>query len=425
MRHRLPSQASFRRILVTALVFPMIAMAGKVELPDWEENDMPEEFALGIGLWPAGLLDNAIAKADSKKVGDDKKAGKEAADPEKIAAAGDAPEKDPATGTAVGSTKVDDPEAAKNPELADTSAEKKATRREIREIPPGLGPEVPERIEIDEPSLPALIEITHVMPPIEGELRDRFFKNRPKEFLIDPQQMLTEQKSNDVRRFLEYHAEEAGIDIYLIVMGNGQKIPEDISLASQHREWFGEMPTALVATTMGTMGNTQIVYGEVITGSVDKNALDKVYQHCLREAQKIENDSDQIEQLALELSIQLYWVSQLLDKDSGTVSPITFNADREIVATSRPDGAAMPIPFQNRASTMMGPLGIPLAWWIFGSVALLALIAAIWMGSWMWRRDSLNRKPVLFQELSMPNRLGGEFSGGGFVGMSYDVSGRE
>ncbi len=74
---------------------------------------------------------------------------------------------------------------------------------------------------------------------------------------------------------------------------------------------------------------------------------------------------------------------------------------------------------------MMGPLGIPLAWWIFGSVALLALIAAIWMGSWMWRRDSLNRKPVLFQELSMPNRLGGEFSGGGFVGMSYDVSGRE
>ncbi|MGY8641917.1 MAG: hypothetical protein ACKVJU_12590 [Verrucomicrobiales bacterium] len=425
MRHRLPSQASFRRIFVTALVFPMIAMAGKVELPDWEENDKPEEFALGIGLWPSGLLDNAISKADSKKVGDDKKAGKEAADPEKIAAAGDAPEKDPATGTAVGSTKVDDPEAAKNPELADPSAEKKAIRREILEIPPVLGPEVPERIEIEEPSLPPLIEITHVMPPIEGGLRDRFFKNRPKEFLIDPQQMLTEQKSNDVRRFLEYHAEEAGIDIYLIVMGNGQKIPEDISLASQHREWFGEIPTALVATTMGTMGNTQIVYGDQITGSVDKNAIDKVYQHCLREAQKIENDSDQIEQLALELSIQLYWVSQLLDKDSGTVSPITSNANGEIVATSRPDGAAMPIPFQNGASTTMGPLGIPLTWWILGSVALLALISAIWMVSWMWRRDSLNRKPVLFQELSMPSRLGGEFSGGGFVGMSYDVSGRE
>ena len=125
------------------------------------------------------------------------------------------------------------------------------------------------------------------------------------------------------------------------------------------------------------------------------------------------------------MSIQLYWVSQLLDKDSGTVSPITSNANGEIVATSRPDGAAMPIPFQNGASTTMGPLGIPLTWWILGSVALLALISAIWMVSWMWRRDSLNRKPVLFQELSMPSRLGGEFSGGGFVGMSYDVSGRE
>ncbi len=423
MFQRLPSyRLASRTLLAVALVFPLAGMGAKIELPDWEDDDKPEKFVLGGGLWPEGVMDVAATapkdgKEGDKKAGDEKSAGKE----------GDKKPTDPANPEADGDVKLantDTEGVSDNP----PGEEPTATKRRVREIPPGMGPEVPETISIAEATLPPLVDEAEDMPPIEGQLRDQFFKYRPRAFLIDPQQMLTEQKSNDVRRFLEYHAEEAGIDIYLMVMGKGQQIPADISLDAQHREWFGEMPTALVATTMGSMGHTQFAYGDQITGSVEKSALDKVYQHCLREAQKIENSSDQVEQLVLELSIQLYWVSQLLDKDQGAVTPpvhLTSTGIEEPVAAVRPDGS-MPIPFSSSVGgTNIAPLGFDLMWWILGGILLIAVVITLWCVSWVWRRDSLNRKPVLFEELTIPGRLGGEYSGGGFIGMSFDVSGRE
>ncbi|NNE90104.1 MAG: hypothetical protein HKN23_00505, partial [Verrucomicrobiales bacterium] len=270
------------------------------------------------------------------------------------------------------------------------------------------------------------------MPPIEGELRDRFFKHRPRDFLIDPQQMLSEQRSNDLASFLRFHAEEEEneIDIYLIVLGKGQSVPVDISLKNLHRDWFGDVPTALVVTQMGSLGRTQMIYGDPIHAAIEPSALSRIYQHCLREAQTHEDDSDQIETMALELAAEIYWVSQLMKtKDSESTDRVT-SADLTSAAAAASAEANSATTASNAAPVAFSRMGLESRsglpwWWMLGIIGTLGIILLAWIGSWFWRRDSLSSKPVLFEERQLPPRLGGEYSGGGYIGISYEVGHRE
>ena len=68
------------------------------------------------------------------------------------------------------------------------------------------------------------------LPPLEGELKDIYFGFAPVDFLIDPQRLLTEQKSNDIMRFLEFHSDESEFRIFVMCLGEKQKIPDDVDL---------------------------------------------------------------------------------------------------------------------------------------------------------------------------------------------------
>ena len=53
---------------------------------------------------------------------------------------------------------------------------------------------------------------------------------------------------------------------------------------------------------------------------------------------------------------------------------------------------------------------------IFAFIALIGWIILLWRN-----REHVSGQPILFQEFSISPRLGGEFCGGGFVGMSFEV----
>jgi hypothetical protein len=57
---------------------------------------------------------------------------------------------------------------------------------------------------------------------------------------------------------------------------------------------------------------------------------------------------------------------------------------------------------------------------ILGGLAMIGLIG--WIVMWWRGRESLSGEPLLFPEFRLPRRLGGEFSGGGFVGMSFELN---
>src|SRR5690606_2097318 len=150
------------------------------------------------------------------------------------------------------------------------------------------------------------------LPPLEGELLDLYFQHAPVDFLIDPQRLLTEQKSNDIKRFLEFHSDESPFNIYVMLFGETQTLPEPIDTQQLHREWFSEAPTVLMLYYREHPEMTELVINETVRASMPKSVFDRILQNCLREGAATDDAPDQVEKMAIELSIQLYWLGRLM-----------------------------------------------------------------------------------------------------------------
>ena len=151
--------------------------------------------------------------------------------------------------------------------------------------------------------------------------------------------------------------------------------------------------------------------------------FDRIFQSCVREAQVAETAFDQVERFAIELSIRLYWMAKLLERQSAgetiasTQESLSEPDWQELAAES--EGAVVASSNSGAARVTEKLMDLP---WLLMSLGTGFLSCLIGGGWWWWRRDSLAGKPVLFPDLEMPSRLGGVYSGGGYVGISFDVS---
>jgi len=372
-------------LILLLVLAPAFVAAAKLDLPEWEEEKEAEAFPLGIGLFPAGLVPATEEEPDEGEGGDRETAG---------ASGEDAP------GTEETGAPGRDGEAGEEQAPAPVPATAEA-------------------------------EAVEPLPPIEGDLRNWYFGLAPVEFLIDPQHLLTEQKSNDLRRFLEFHSDESNFHIYAMIVGETQEIPEDVSLEELHADWFGENPVVLMVYFRERPEKTRLVYNTSVQSAFDQTVFDRIRQNLLREGGATENAPDQVEKMAVELSIQLYWLTKLLERQIGDPSladdtALARAATNEVIAPRvlRQDAPAL---FRDE-STLRQWLRIAAQWAVLLSIVLLAG-ATSWLAAWVWRRQSPGGgKPLLFPECEISPRLGGEFSGGGFVGMSFelgDMGGRE
>lgn len=378
-------------LAAVAVSFAAILPVGaNIELPEWEAEE--DQFVLGGGLWPAESAPGEIENSENVIVSS-------TTDDQPIDTTPGAP---PPIVNSPG--RAEDLAALTRPSILGTG---------------GVALRPVEGLRVPTPMLmPLRIEevITSELPPIEGNLRDRYFALAPIDHLVDPQQLLTEQKSHDIERFLQYHAEEAEFDICLLLFGGTQEIPEDLSLEQKHREWFGNQPIVTVAYFLAHPERTEIVYGENVSKALPKNAFEEIFKYCVREAQVAETPFDQVERLAIELSIRLYWVAKTLERDAaGELTGVP--ADRE-----NPEWEGGPVVLGSAAPGDFLGTNLGRFPWVLTGISgamLLGAIGGIW---WWWRRDSLAAKPMLFPELEVPSRLGGAFSGGGYVGISFNVS---
>lgn len=391
-------------LLVFTVLLGGVAYA-KLELPEWEGDDKEENgYVLGGGLWPADSSPGEIENADNVVVmSTTEDSGSELT-------AGSPPPIVNSPGRA------EDLAALTRPSILNT---------ESISLKPVSGLRVPTPM-----LMPLRIEevITNELPPIEGRLKDDYFSVVPADHLVDPQQLLTEQKSHDIERFLQYHAEEAKFDICLLLFGGTQEIPDDIVIEQKHAEWFGDQPVVTVAYFLAHPERTRIAYGKGIKNQLPPVVFEQIFQSCVREAQVAETAYDQVERLAIELSIRLYWMAKLLERQS---------AGERIASTAEELTGAGWNPSEGEGSdavnlgNAMGGSRLTELFETFGGMPwlLVGLCGAGFIGVagggwWWWRRDSLAAKPMLFPELEVPSRLGGSYSGGGYIGISFDVSNR-
>lgn len=400
--------------LAVAMPIGSVCAAG-IDLPEWESTEASGAYYLGGGLWPKSLIPDATAA--SAQPGTSAEGTGEGSVASGLAAAGIELVGPPVPGRPLPGTTLAAAGATTGPPqfygpAGDTSTSDPSLQR-VKENPDGTF-DVPEEV--------VEVEAYEPLPPLEGDLADLYFAHAPVEYLVDPQRLLTEQKSNDIMRFLEFHADESKFRIYVMVIGDNQKVPEGTDIKALHQKWFSEDPTALMLYYREKPELTELVFNETVRNSLPKSVFDRILQNCLREGAVAELAPDQVEKMAIELSIQLYWLSRLMEKENPDhQSLVAASSVHEMMASEdAPELLREYAPgiFIDETSKMLSFVLTFVV--VLGGLAMIGLIA--WIVMWWRGRESLSGEPLLFPEFRLPRRFGGEYCGGGFVGMSFELN---
>lgn len=400
-------------ILLLVLTMPTHGMTASAELPEWEVTEDLATFTLGGVLWPSGSLAAGeaalLARRGGVPIPEEGAELAETTDGTTTVAATDA-----ATETSTEAT------PAQPGEPVFYGPEGAVAATVLAALTPGESAEA-AAAEQGNPELVAAPEIIEELPPLTGELGKRFFAHTPVDYLIDPQHLLTEQKSNDIQRFLEFHSDEAEFDIFVMVLGEKQKIPDDVDLKALHKKWFGDQPALLMVYYREHPDLTELVVNEDITAALPATVMAQVRENILREGSATDHAPDQVEKMAIELSIQLYWVGRLLEQESkeGLELAATGSAREMSASDDAPEVLREYAPQFFLASPTKA---IP---YLFLAVLIVIAFAGggmLW-AAWRWwqDRERIGGRALLFPHFQITPRLGGEFSGGAFVGMSFDL----
>lgn len=371
--------------LLVALGLPTVGL-GRVTLPEWSRGDAkkyadPGTAPLGVGLWPEGM----------------------AIDEGKVTTVSGMPVAD-STGDGDAAGKSGRQNAPLVYRVDDNATPE--TGAAIPKGPVGVIEFTPMRLL----SPPIEIRTGPNRPMVSvAETLRLYFSQRPADFLVDPLALLTEQKSNDVSRFLEYHSEGAPFDICLIVLRENEQAPNEQALAAIHRQWFGQEQVALVVYPFGRPRDIKFEFGSTAVKSVSESVMNRIEKSVIAEASVGLDPSDQVERLSIELSIRLYWLARILDRpQSMTEAEAEMAADQHRTAS-----------VENGGEPRANP-GMRWAWTFLG--ALLAAVAGAFVW-WLARRNSLHGGPVFFPDREIPMRLGGASSGGACAEISFRFGG--
>ncbi len=179
-----------------------------------------------------------------------------------------------------------------------------------------------EPIELD----PAVRDLREPEPVewsrvIGDEFLSAYFYEPSQGFLNDPQKLLTTQEYRDREGFLNYHARDTDIDLYVYLFDALQEIPETESLGSVVRSQFDqEKPVAVVFYFLGMPEKSQLVFSDRVVESVNQAERDKVIRMAVEEALEKSEPSSQLESFSIQLSIRLYWLEKVVARGGGDLA---------------------------------------------------------------------------------------------------------
>jgi len=250
---------------------------------------------------------------------------------------------------------------------------------------------------------------------ISESLLRTYLRTLPAAYLIDPRQLLEERKARDVERFLRWHTGEGGVPIYLVILGEQERLPEFIDLGEWCRALGGEGPAALAVFPLGGPQLAGLALTpELASGQAGEGAM-AILEDCIAEAMVSADPRLQIERFYVRLSLRLFWLDRSLARAAGrTVGQV-------------PDGLAEASGASRGEFDIVGATGLDLLWWLRGlpmSMWAGASAGMIVLCGWLvrWRRHRRERVWVL-AEHEVALRLGAPHCGGAGAAVGFGVAG--
>ena len=162
---------------------------------------------------------------------------------------------------------------------------------------------------LEEPDdLPELPPEDEYPVEIGEEFLATYFAGRPAGYLVDPQGMLSMQEQQDRLRFLEYHAGDSQIDLYIYLFDEKQQVPPEGEIESIFKRHFlrGEGLSALVYYHVGDPSRSTMVMSPKIYSVIPGTAVKGALIYAKQQAQTKSEPASQLESFSTGLSIRLY-----------------------------------------------------------------------------------------------------------------------
>ena len=222
----------------------------------------------------------------------------------------------------------------------------------------------------------------------------------PKEYLIDPDQLVPEIQNHDMLRLLGFHAQDARIKLYVLVIGHDQKLPEGADLEKFASGSLLQSDACLVVYPLGEPWRTRLFVSRSIHNQISTEFLSETIQACLKESLQTSNVHDQLRRYTIHLSTRLFWLQRALAPDPADKT----DKDQALAEFS----SQLKVP--SAASTSSLP---PLLIWTCGSLLALGLTGIVCRRFSHILQLRKQRRVWMLAEPETAPRLGGAFTGGG------------
>lgn len=260
-------------------------------------------------------------------------------------------------------------------------------------------PEPEKPLEVEKPSADELTQDPVRTSEIPEKYLTAYFAEKPAEFLVDPQGLLSAKDYKDRLSFLKYHAGDSSIDFYIYLFGGEQEIPGEVRAEETVERLFNEgRPAVVVFYFLGAPQRSVIHLSPSLTEAVSALEQRRALQSSVMSAFEKLNHTDQLEAFSVQMSIRIYWMERMLGGGSGPEDvPVVT---RRLAAVQVPPPGVAEVWKQKI-------MNIAERWW--GFAALLAGAAMLLASFTAWMRSRVRQR---FLELEVEPRLGGAHAAG-------------
>ncbi len=256
-------------------------------------------------------------------------------------------------------------------------------------------------LDVAQPTAEEIAEAATPPDEIPEKFWPLYFDERPTSFLIDPQGLLGPVDYRDRLGFLNYHAGDSSIDLFVYVFKGEQEIPGEVREEEMMERFFSSgRPAAVVFYYLGAPQRSVLYLSPSLTDVVSAAEQRRALESSVMQAFEKIDPAGQIEAFLVQMSIRIYWMERILNGDAAD----EFMPGLAVRPAGKPGVERKPAsmlakfqPMIDEAKGFLLPAGLG-----------VGFLAVVWVVS-LWVRM---RARYRFPEFEVEPRLGGAHAAG-------------
>jgi hypothetical protein len=187
-----------------------------------------------------------------------------------------------------------------------------------------VGAEADAILELDQSAAGVISATSSSLVDVPETHWSAYFAERPKTFLIDPQDLLSPADKRGRLAFLNYPASDSSIDLFVYVFGGDQEIPGEVRQEELAERLFSEgRPAAIVFYFMGAPDRSVLHLSPSLTNTVSAAEHHRALESSMMQALAKVDPSAQFEAFLVQMSIRIYWIERMMgagEQHAGTIA---------------------------------------------------------------------------------------------------------